>query len=69
LILEGEALLLIDGKPGPTHIFRPATKGARIPVLHRQAVAWCCRSRWQRAENARDLCSGQDPAARLARAI
>jgi hypothetical protein len=39
LILEGEALLLIDGKPGPTHIFRPATKGARIPVLHRQAVA------------------------------
>jgi hypothetical protein len=38
-MLEGEAVLTIDGKPGPSHIFRPATKGAQIPVPHRQAVA------------------------------
>jgi hypothetical protein len=36
-MLEGEAVLKIDGKPDP-HLW-PATKASQIPVSHRQAVA------------------------------
>jgi hypothetical protein len=30
-MLGGEAVFTIDGKPGPTHIFRPVTEASQIP--------------------------------------